>query len=310
MPERTEVQMARLLSLVSWIGEHPGAELDRAARHFGRSRDQMVRDVNLLGDVHDSLPGSSFEVDWELLAREERLRIRTTMGVDLPPRLTPAEASAVLIGLRAIAPVLDDDLRARLPRTAMAVAALSPGSDGVSDEVVVSGAPRHDARLDILNEAMRVGRQVGFEYTSLDGRRGRREVDPWDLHRSAEGWTLRGWCHAADGERSFRLERMDAVTVLDSLADHPRKAAEDRPDAPRVRLTLTDAARWVAEEVPCRVTEQGSGRFVAEIEVWDRDWVEALLIDVAPHLLDVDPPDVAQTMAQRARRALDVWEER
>jgi hypothetical protein len=31
---------------------------------------------------------------------------------------------------------------------------------------------------------------------------------------------------------------------------------------------------------------------------------------VAPHLLDVDPPDVAQTMAQRARRALDVWEER
>jgi proteasome accessory factor C len=58
------------------------------------------------------------------------------------------------------------------------------------------------------------------------------------------------------------------------------------------------------------VTEQGSGRFVAEIEVWDRDWVEALLIDVAPHLLDVDPPDVAQTMAQRARRALDVWEER
>lgn len=312
MPERAEVAVARLLSLVGWIAQHPGAPVDHAAGHFGRSRDQLLRDIALVGAVHDSMPGDSFEIDWDLLEREDRLAVRPVAGVGLPPRLTPSEAMAVLIGLQAIAPALDDDLRARLPRTAMAVAALSPGADGMGEEILVSGAPGHDGRVDLLNRALRDGRRVGFDYTTADGRSARREVDPWDLRRGADGWVLRGWCHRAQGERSFRLAQMADLRVLDRPLARPRPPAGCDGDGdaglPTVRLTLTDAARWVAEEVPGRLVEDEGGRFTLEIRVWDRDWVEALLIDVAAHLVSVDPPAFARSMAERARAALDVWE--
>ncbi len=311
MPERSDVAMVRLLSLVSWIGQHPGETVDRAARHFGRSRTQILRDIELLGEVNDSMPGDSFEVDWDLFTDEDRLSLHTTMGVDLPPRLTPDEATAVLIGLQAIAPVLDDDLRAHLPHTALAVAALSPGTGDVAREVVVSAPPVHDPRLDVLNGAMREGRRVDFGYTTVDGRTGRREVDPWELRQDTQGWMLRGWCHTASGERNFRLSRMEDLTVADRPADHPRPSApapgQNSDGFPRALLTLSDAARWVAEEVPGEVIAEGPDRFTLEIQVWDVEWVEALLIDVAPHLVDVDPPELASSMSRRARAALGVW---
>lgn len=306
MPEHVEVGTARLLSLVSWIGEHPGVTVEDAAAHFGRTPHQLRRDVETLGDVGDSLPGSSFEVDWDLLEREGRLRVHTTMGLDLPPRLTRAEVTAVLVGLRAIAPVLDEDLRARLPRTAMSVAALATDTGDFSGGLAVSSAGDPDARLVRLRRALGGGLAVTFSYISPDGHVTERDVDPWELRRTGAGWVLRGWCHTAGGRRTFRVERMDDLLVTDRrVSRHDR----DRDDAPtqRVRLTLAPGARWVLDEFACELVAHDTSSFTIEVPVWSRDWVEALLIDVSAHLLAVEPPSWATGMRERAREALRVW---
>lgn len=307
MPEHVEVGTARLLSLVSWIGEHPGVTVAEAAGHFGRTPRQLRRDVETLGDVGDSLPGSSFEVDWDLLAREDRLRVRTTLGLDLPPSLTRAEVSAVLVGLRAIAPVLDEDLRRRLTATAMAVSALGAGSGDVAGGLTVSRPDRHDDRLDLLHHALARKVRVTFDYTSPGGRVSAREVDPWQLRRMRDGWVLRGWCLTADAARTFRVDRIsDLHATVEPVVHH--EALPDTAPGERVRMRLSAPAQWVLDEVACEVVERGDGAFTVDVPVWSRGWVAALLVDVSPHLLDVEPPSWATAMGRLAGEALEVWD--
>lgn len=306
MPEHVEVAMTRLLSLVSWVGEHPGQGVDEVAAHFGRSPEQLLRDVEVLGSVGDSLPGSSFEVDWDLLESEGRLRLHTTMGVDLPPRLTGAEQTAVLVGLRAIAPALDDDLRERLPRTAMAVAALGPGGHDVSGALAVSGETPRDPRMDAVHRALEAGRRLAFVYRTPDGRSASREVDPWELRRGPEGWLLRGWCHTAQGLRTFRVDRMEEPRVLDVGVDGGAHVYTG--NGQHVRVRLDRGAQWVADELAVAVPAQDEDSVTVDLEVWDTAWLESLLVDVSPHLLEVDPPEPAVRARERAREALDVWE--
>ena len=310
MPETSEVATVRLLSLVSWIGEHPGVSAHDVAAHFDRSDAQVERDVALLGDVGDSLPGASFELDWDLWETERRLAVRTTLGVDLPPRLTADEAAAVLIGLRAIAPALDRHLRARLPRTALGVAALAHEGSDVAERLTVSAQPRHDGRLDVLQRAMRRGHGVGFTYTDAQGRVTDRDVDPLELHTGPQGWSLRGWCVASAGERTFRLDRVTDLHELDRPARRHRRTPAVPAGAsarPTVRVRVSNAARWVLEEVPCTLVREDDRSFTADLEVWDRAWVESLLIDISPHLLAVDPPEFAESLRARARAALAEW---
>ncbi len=80
MPENVQLAVVRLASMVAWMSEHPGASVDEIAAHFHRTRRQVRRDVEYLASVGDSLPGASFELDWELYEQEQRVSLRSTLG--------------------------------------------------------------------------------------------------------------------------------------------------------------------------------------------------------------------------------------
>ena len=124
MPENVQLAVVRLASMVAWMSDHPGASVDEIAAHFHRTRRQVRRDIEYLASVGDSLPGASFEVDWELYEREQRVSLRSTLGASAPLRLSTLEAQALLIGLSAITPLLGTDLAAHVPHAALVVCAL------------------------------------------------------------------------------------------------------------------------------------------------------------------------------------------
>ncbi|MDC4233312.1 WYL domain-containing protein [Actinomyces sp. B33] len=302
MPESTPISIARLLSLLSWIGENPGAGVNEAARHFGRSTRQLRRDVEYLGEVGDSLPGRSFEVDWDLYEREQRLSVRTTLGADLPPRLTEAEATAILVGLQAIADGLDDALRERIPRIALTVAALAPSS---APGALLPSRPRsRTAAVDPLLDAVATRAVVEFDYASPRGTT-HRVVEPHEVRRGASGWLLDGWCRAAEAPRRFRIDRISGLTRTGEIAPIRPVVAEEPADVRRIRVS--SGGRWLVDEFGARVlSESPDGGLDLEIAVWDEHWFDSLLIDLAPILLDA-PESALRRAGARARAALAVW---
>lgn len=65
------------------------------------------------------------------------------------------------------------------------------------------------------------GRKVALGYTSWGGEAAGRLVDPWGLVYKDGVWYL--VAGTVQGRRTFRVDRISAVTVTDELAEQPEE---------------------------------------------------------------------------------------
>ena len=94
-------------------------------------------------------------------------------------------------------------------------------------------------RLRALREAAELRRKVRLAYLDLKGAHtSERVVRPLGCVFWGEVWTLAAWCESHADFRNFRIDRIDALEVLDerfrdepgrTLADLLRAAGADRP---------------------------------------------------------------------------------
>ena len=321
-------QLTRLLALPAWVADHPGVTVTEAAEHFGVTPAVIERDVNTLwvsglpGGMHGDL------VDFDAADFEAgRLRLSEPLGLDRPVRLTRQEAISLLMALRVLAELLADDEASApvIASTQQAVTALltSGASDAhVDPGSVTSTGPglEHAGRtrnmprvLAAVRSALRDRRRLHLVYVSATDTPSERDVDPITLESDGSHMRLVGWCLSAKAERSFRLDRITSITVLDTpsvrhrASRRTKQTAADHSagDRPRATLVLHPTGRWLAEQVPCvsqEETADGSLRVV--VEGRDRAWLIGLVLSAGRHLVTVEPPDLAQEAAAAAKQAL------
>lgn len=75
--------------------------------------------------------------------------------------------------------------------------------------------------LATVQEAVERQRKLAFDYTRADGERARRTVDPLGLVAKGMSWYL--VARAPHGLRTYRISRMQAVTVLATGFDRPAR---------------------------------------------------------------------------------------
>ena len=321
-------QLTRLLALPAWVADHPGVTVTEAAEHFGVTPAVIERDVNTLwvsglpGGMHGDL------VDFDAADFEAgRLRLSEPLGLDRPVRLTRQEAISLLMALRVLADLLADD-EASAPviastQQAVTVLLTSGASDAhVDPGSVTSTGPglEHAGRtrnmprvLAAVRSALRDRHRLHLVYVSATDTPSERDVDPITLESDGSHMRLVGWCLSAKAERSFRLDRITSITVLDTPSVRHRASRRTKQtvadhfagDRPRATLVLHPTGRWLAEQVPCvsqEETADGSLRVV--VEGRDRAWLIGLVLSAGRHLVTVEPPDLAREAAAAAKQAL------
>ncbi|MCD4549425.1 helix-turn-helix transcriptional regulator [Schaalia sp. lx-260] len=325
MPEPVSHALVRLISLVSWLGQHQGATIQEIASHFDRTRRQVKRDIEYLGNVGDSLPGASFEIDWAAYTETGQLFLRTTMGAHLPPRLSEDEAMALLVSLEAITETLDDELCAHLPRTIMKIGALT-GVPHSSIFLKDTQYRKHNPKVAVIRDAIQNKYAITFDYVNNSGKCSHRYVDPRELSRGPHEWSLLGWCHENEEERTFLLSRMTHICILKTSATQfPHKSTgtpketqnltqtpslllnAEQPQPQCVPIKLRTPARWIVDDYSLRIIDEDEGAFTVDFPLWNDQWVDSVLMDVAPHILDC-PSRIRQRLHRRATRALHIWE--
>ncbi|MGH3330294.1 MAG: helix-turn-helix transcriptional regulator, partial [Nocardioidaceae bacterium] len=141
-----------------------------------------------------------------------------------------------------------------------------------------------------------------------------RTVDPLRVV-TAEGHTyLEAWCHLAEGQRLFRLDRVSHAEVLDTtVADHsdvkPRDLSaglfQPSPDDMLVTLRLSPEARWVAEYYPVEsTTELDDGGLRVALRVADPDWLTRLMLRLGGVAVIEESADLSDGVRRAATRAL------
>jgi proteasome accessory factor C len=310
VPPNTDKRLARLLALVPWVAAQDGPAIEEVCERFGCTEEQLVEDLErlFLCGLYPFTPDTLIEVD----IAEGRVWIRFAEVFARPLRLTPAEGLAVVAAGAALltSPVTTDS--EPLARGLAKLAAVLGVDADEMVEVELGSAPA--GLLAELQRAEAEHRQAEVEYYSY-GRDTwtRRVIDPHRVFGSAGQWYVAAYCHRVDDDRLFRVDRMRAVTVLDS-SFKPRKAApaaqvfSPRPDDPTVVLELASSARWVLEAYPHeKVQERRGGKVRVTLRVSERGWLERLLLRLGP---DAEVVAGEQDVGRgAARRLLQRYEE-
>ena len=291
-------RMARLLGVVPWVVEQDGAHLDDIAARFDYPREQLLEDLEqrlFFVGVHPFTPDTLIEVR----ISEGIVDIRYADWFSQPMRLSPEEATRLLAAGRSVldmtkgtgrGPSGDEDEAAPLVR-ALAKLRLSLGSEGADSadyvEVSLGNAPSHT--LHDLRRAISGRRQIEIEYYS-QGRDAMtsRAVDPSRLLSHDGVWYLFGWCHRAEAERVFRVDRIRTLAVTGSpvqvdLPDGgPPSLKVDTVDR-TATIRLAPEAAWAADYYPVRErTEHPDGTVDAEFAVASESWLARLLVQLGP----------------------------
>ena len=166
--------------------------------------------------------------------------------------------------------------------------------------------------LETLREATRDRRQVRIDYYAY-GRdeHTQRVIDPYRVTSDEGQWYVSAYCHLAEGDRLFRVDRISAAMLLDDHFDPPADLPPESvftPTAtdPRVVIDLAPDARWVTEYYPVEEVTERDGRVRATVAVTARPWLERLLLRLGASSRVVDgPSQLRGAAADAAGRILD-----
>lgn len=259
-PLQAQDKLAFLLSLVPFLMEHENISVQVAADHFGVTS-QVVRDaVELIavsgipGETGQYQHGDLFDLAWDDFEENDQIVLTNLVAIDDAPRFSGREAAALIAGLQYLSALPENADRAAI---ASLTAKLARGASALPSQLAVEGA-ESDATVALIRESVGAGLRLEFDYVSARGVRERREVDPLRVESVDADWYLRGWDHVREAVRTFRLDRIEKITLtakpITFLAKDvtlPEKLFEGSADDLIVTIDVAPSAvQLVADYIP------------------------------------------------------------
>ena len=128
---------------------------------------------------------------------------------------------------------------------------------------------------------------------------------------------LDAWCHRAQADRVFRVDRIVKATVLDTPVLDPTFRPRDltagwfaEADTTRVTLRVAAPGRWMTEYYPVEDVRPGpDGSVEVDVMVTNEAWLRQLVFRLSPYATVVAPEEFAARIAASARSTLDRYDQ-
>jgi proteasome accessory factor C len=316
-PETATARLSRLLTMVPWLVNRQGIDLDQAAADLGITANQLETDLRLLYLCgYGQMPDELIDAQWE----GGRVFVTNADAIARPLRLGRDEALTLMVGLRALAAVPGLGERDAIER---AMAKLEQAT-GASAEAAarVEVAIDEGVEASLLADARRAvvdHRRVHLRYLvpSRDEAT-ERDVDPMRVVNLDSRWYLEGWCHRAQDTRLFRMDRIESMQVLDEDGTPPAHARlrdldagtfTASPDDTLVTLRLEAGAAWVSDYYPVESVETASdGSQTVTLRTADTLWLRRLMWRLGGLGRVLAPVELADSVRSGAEAALAAYD--
>lgn len=160
---------------------------------------------------------------------------RLGRGFDLPPLMfTAQEAMALVAAVRIAQSWLDPALAAASADALGRVMSVLPSAERAAAESLLVMVPPSGLEpgtqrvLQQLREAAQAKRLAHMTYRDLAEAQSERTVRPLGVFYWGKVWTLAAWCESREAFRSFRIDRIETLDVLERhFADAPGQSLAD-----------------------------------------------------------------------------------
>ncbi len=299
----------RLLAIVLELQARGHQRAEDLAATFEVSKRTVYRDMLALAESGVpvvSMPGQGYSL---------------VEGYFLPPlSFSTDEAIMLLLGSDFVAQNFDTLYRSAAYSASRKIEAVLP--ENLRSEVhylqnsmrfIAVNPPAEQGSLQQLRRAIIQRKTVRFSYYARYSEHERntarqRDADPYGLVHVNGAWILVAYCHLRKDRRNFRLDRMEGLTVLDTVFDRPidfklmQRPDEVRPVTVRV-LVDQEAARWV-QETPSyfRVDEtpHPDGLLVT-LKIRQESEILQWLLSWGAHVRVLEPDSLRERLAEEAK---------
>lgn len=298
-------QLRGILAFVPWALANPGRTVQEAARRFG-VRPRVIRRWVYHLDFCGRPPlggGDLFEAD---IDDEDRIWIRMADELARPLTLSPLEALLLVAAARTAQAVLGPERAAALESAVRKI-----GAAVAVPEVSVLEEPMDAPWMAELRDAIEQDRQVELRYRRrADDELTQRTVDPWLLREEQGVWYLDGFDHLRGELRTFRLDRIEDLSVV----ARPRRRRppargvatagyQPSEDDLEVELELGPEVRWVADAVVPTAVEERDGTLRVVLHTPATAWLVRLLLSAGAEARVRRPRWLAEQLREEASRA-------
>lgn len=160
---------------------------------------------------------------------------RMRRGFDLPPLMFDArEAQALVACVRIAQPRIDPALAAGAEDALAKILAVLPAAERAAAESLsvyapsVGPDPQTRERLQRLRQATEQRIKLRLTYLDLKDDSSVRTVRPLGCFYWGQVWTLAAWCESREDFRNFRVDRIQAIDILDArFRDEPGRTMPD-----------------------------------------------------------------------------------
>ena len=308
-------QTRRMLSLVTYLRERPGAHVADVARAFGITEDELISDLDVLPMCGTSFRGGDLlDIDTD----GDRIWWHNPDDVAEPLRLAADEATALLVAARAVAtlPGLREGDRDALVRATAKLETAAGEAAGASARLSVTFESEGGVFAEV-DRAISERKRLWLRYYSpARDELTEREVDPIRLF--AVGHTyMEAWCRLSEDRRTFRLDRVAEIRILEEAAAPPELELRDlseglvqpSADDPEVVVEVGPGGRWVAEYYPHdRADELPDGGLRITLRTPDPASLKRLAHRLGSDGRIVSPDGLADSARAAATAALAAYE--
>jgi predicted DNA-binding transcriptional regulator YafY len=161
---------------------------------------------------------------------------RLGKGFDLPPLMFSAqEAQALVAAVRMVQPWLDSQMANDAQQALSRVISVLPSAERTAAESLAVMAPSNypgaglGPAVQMLLQQLRLAiadkRLCLMVYQDGSGVKSQRQVRPLGVFYWGKVWTLAAWCELRQDFRSFRVDRITSLTLLDThFKDEPSQS--------------------------------------------------------------------------------------
>lgn len=166
------------------------------------------------------------------------------------------------------------------------------------------------ALFDLLREAILHHIPISFNYYSAEGEATSRTIEPIRLSFKGMAWYIQGWCRLREDFRTFKLNRMDAVSLCEGEHFTPRELPP-LPDQIALGTNMTSVVVRFAPEIAYRVYDefdrariapQSDGSLIVHTDWPPGLWGVSYLLSYGSTAEVIQPEELRRALAQEAQK--------
>lgn len=300
MVENAALRAIRLLDLVPYIVAHPGISITELAKEFSISRDEVLKDLNLL--FLCGLPGYTPLELIDISFDEESVVIRDPQNLAAPRNLNESEALIARIALAALEESTPKTSAAYPQIIALREKIAKAFSSSIPGSAITFTLDKERATLEAIEIAIKQELDLEMIYNNVTkDSSSRRSITPISIIAEDKRTLVNAYCHSAKALRTFNLSQISEISTKERSTRTDLERLEDSRGSSAEVIIKNEDSRFLSENAS---SLKELSKSCYQIDIFQPEWIVRSVLAGADSLELANPLELRAEIAERANRAL------